>query len=228
MNPATLARTAPFILFMAFIGLEELVRLLEHAGLFTLDPRTLPALYPLRVLAAGLLLYHFRAAYREIDFGQLRQTGHLLLSLVCGLAVFLLWIRMDTVLVSSPAPTGFNPLVFEDRAVQLAMSAVRLSGAVLVVPLMEELFWRSFLLRYLIDVSFLEVPVGQLKGFSFLACSLLFGLEHTYIAAGVMAGVAYTLLLYRTRSLACCILAHALTNLLLGCYVLKTGAWRFW
>lgn len=228
MKPETLARTAPFTLFMAFIGIEEVARLLEHAGLLVLDPRTLSALYPLRVLAAGLVLFHFRHVYHEINISQLKQTGHLLVSLSCGLLVFLLWIRMDTVIFPAQTTAGFNPLVFEDRAVQVAMVAIRLAGAVLVVPIMEELFWRSFLLRYLIDVSFLKVPIGQLKGFSFLACSLLFGLEHTYIAAGVMAGVAYTLLLYHTRSIACCILAHSLTNLLLGCYVLATAAWRFW
>jgi CAAX prenyl protease-like protein len=57
---------------------------------------------------------------------------------------------------------------------------------------------------------------------------VLFGLEHNFILAGVMAGIAYNLLLYRTKSLAHCILAHAVTNLALAIYVITTGKWQFW
>ncbi|MGA7827253.1 MAG: CPBP family glutamic-type intramembrane protease [Geobacteraceae bacterium] len=56
----------------------------------------------------------------------------------------------------------------------------------------------------------------------------MFGLEHNLFLAGIMAGIAYNLLLYRTKSLSACILAHGLTNLALGIYVLQTGKWYFW
>jgi CAAX prenyl protease-like protein len=61
-----------------------------------------------------------------------------------------------------------------------------------------------------------------------LICAVLFGLEHNLILAGIMAGVAYSLLLYWTKSIYQCILAHAVTNLVLGIYVLQTGYWQFW
>jgi CAAX prenyl protease-like protein len=99
---------------------------------------------------------------------------------------------------------------------------------VLVVPLMEELFWRSFLLRYLIDQNFESVPVGSFTWPSFLVTTVLFGLEHHFLVAGMLAGAIYSLLLYRTRSLAQCVLAHAVTNLALAGYVLYTGNWYFW
>jgi CAAX prenyl protease-like protein len=56
----------------------------------------------------------------------------------------------------------------------------------------------------------------------------MFGFEHNYILAGIMAGVAYNILLYKTRSLAQCVLAHAVTNLALAVYVVVTGNWQFW
>ena len=105
---------------------------------------------------------------------------------------------------------------------------MRLAGAAIVVPIMEELFWRSFLIRYLINEDFSSIQIGFFTFKSCLITIVLFGLEHQFIIAGIMAGILYNLLLYRTRSIAACIASHALTNLLLGLYVLKTGAWRFW
>jgi hypothetical protein len=108
------------------------------------------------------------------------------------------------------------------------MVLFRMAGAVLIVPLMEELFWRSFLIRYIIDKNFENVPPGTFTWVSFLLTVVLFGFEHHYILAGMMAGVFYNLLLYRTRSLAQCVLSHAVTNLALGIYVVSTGKWQFW
>jgi CAAX prenyl protease-like protein len=111
---------------------------------------------------------------------------------------------------------------------RLVLTASRLFGAALVVPVMEELFWRSFLIRYIVNSDFTKVPVGLFSWGSFAITVVLFGLEHHYLIAGMMAGIAYNLLLYRSRSLAHCILAHGVTNLVLGWYVLQTGAWHFW
>jgi len=57
---------------------------------------------------------------------------------------------------------------------------------------------------------------------------VLFGAEHNFIYAGMMAGAAYNLILYKTRSLAQCVMAHAVTNLALAVYVVATGKWQFW
>jgi CAAX prenyl protease-like protein len=93
---------------------------------------------------------------------------------------------------------------------------------------MEELFWRSWLLRYIISQDFKSVEIGRFTLPSFLIGTVMFGLEHNLWLAGIMAGALYSLLLYRTKSLAQCIVAHAVTNLLLGIYVLQTGKWYFW
>ena len=106
--------------------------------------------------------------------------------------------------------------------------AFRLAGAAIVIPLAEELFWRSFALRFLEKSAFKSIPLGQFSWFSFILVSLAFGLEHHRWLPGIIAGLAYAGLLYRTKNLFSPILSHAVTNLLLGVYVLSTGRWEFW
>lgn len=225
---AALFRYLPFAVFMGFIGLDELIRFLAGLGLFTLDPATLQYLYPIKTLTVGGLLYAFKKQYQELSFKDLADIPATLLACAVGLLVFALWIKMDWTLGAAGVPQGFDPTLLPGRNVQFAMTSFRIVGAVLVVPLMEELFWRSFLIRYIIDKNFDSIPLGAFTWASFLISVVLFGLEHHYILAGIMAGFFYNLLLYRTRSLAQCVLAHAVTNLALAIYVVATGKWQYW
>lgn len=227
LNPG-MCRIAPFALFMAFIGLEQGLRFLAERDLLTLSETALYYLYPVKAVAVAFLLYIFRGEYGELSFKDLKKLPLTLASCGIGLLVFVLWIRMDWTYSASLSPQGFNPTLLPGPTVQFFMTLFRVVGAVLVVPLMEELFWRSFLIRYIIDPDFSKVPIGRLTWSSFLATAILFGLEHHFILAGIMAGVIYNLLLYRTRSLAQCVLAHAVTNLALALYVITTGKWHFW
>lgn len=228
MQSKALPRILPFALFMSFIGLEELARFLIKKGLFTLSETALLYLYPIKTFAVVCLLLLLWKNYDEIILKDLRNVKKTLISLFSGLLIFFLWINLDFSFATQGNPQGFNPFQFESTIVQLSMISVRIAGAVLVVPVMEELFWRSFLIRYLVTNDFSKTPIGQFTWFSFLATSLLFGLEHHYILAGVVAGIIFNLLLYQTKSLAQCILAHAVANLGLAIYVLLTGEWRFW
>ena len=113
-------------------------------------------------------------------------------------------------------------------AVAWALIAVRFIGAAMVVPILEELFWRSFLLRYIINPDFKQVALGTFSWFSFVAVVILFGLEHHRLIQGMIAGAIYTALVVRQKSLRGCIVAHGVTNLGLGIYVLATQSWAFW
>lgn len=228
MKNPMVQRIAPFVLFMIFIGIEELARTLANKGLIAISAQSLCYLYPVKTVSVAFVLYLFRNSYPEIELRRLLSLRHLAVSLLCGITVFVLWINMDFTLHPSLASGGFNPLLFQNQALTGIMIFTRLAGAVLVVPVMEELFWRSFFLRYIVDQNFAKVAIGTFTWPSFLIVTLLFGLEHDLFYAGIMAGVAYNLLLYYTRSISHCILAHALTNLLLGGYVLATHRWYFW
>ncbi len=123
---------------------------------------------------------------------------------------------------------GYDPTVFPDGITRSMLIGFRLAGASIVVPVMEELFWRSFLVRYLIDSDIKKVAIGQFTAMSCIVTIILFGMEHNFWLSGIIAGAVYTLLLYRTKSIAQCILSHAVTNFSLGIYVLNTGKWHFW
>lgn len=226
-NNAALHRYLPFAVFMGFIGIDEIIRFLAGQGLFKLEATTLYYLYPLKALTVGWLLYLFKDRYDELNIKDLANLPATALSCAIGLLVFVLWIRMEWTLGASGVPQGFNPGLLPHNS-QLVMTLFRIVGAVLVVPLMEELFWRSFVIRYIIDKNFDTVRIGTFTWGSFLLTVVLFGLEHNFVYAGVMAGVFFNLVLYRTRSLAQCVLCHAVTNLALAIYVVSTGKWQFW
>jgi uncharacterized protein len=228
MKRYTFCRVAPFALYMAFIAVEEGVRFIAGKGFIDLSAESLFFLYPLKVISVALLLFLFRKSYTEISFSDLGRPFVAMVSLLAGMMVFILWVNMDFPIATIGKPLGFNPTLFQDQAIRICMIAARLSGAVLVVPLMEELFWRSFLIRYIVDQEFSKVPLGFFTWPSFLITAILFGLEHNLFLAGIMAGIVYNLLLYYTRSIAHCVAAHAITNLALGIYVLQTGNWHFW
>jgi CAAX prenyl protease-like protein len=221
-------RYLPFALFMGFIGIDEFARFLAGQGLFKLEATTLYYLYPIKTLVTGYLLYLFKEHYKELRLRDLTNIPATLTAFGIGLLVFALWIRMDWTFGTNAAPQGFNPLLLQGQTTRISMTFFRIAGAVLVVPLMEEIFWRSFLIRYAIERDFSKVPIGTFTPASFFITVVLFGLEHNYILAGIMAGALYNILLYRTRSLAQCVLSHAVTNLALAIYILYTGKWEFW
>ena len=221
-------RYIPFTVFIIFIALDEFVRFLTGQGLFTLEATTLYYLYPVKAVATGYLLFLFKEQYHELKFKDLANLPATLASCGVGLLVFALWIKMDWTFGVASVPQGFNPELLPGRNIQISMTLIRVAGAVLIVPIMEELFWRSFLIRYIIDHKFDNISIGTFTWASFLITVVLFGLEHNFFYAGIMAGIFYNMILYRTRSLAQCVMAHAVTNLALAIYVVSTGKWQFW
>lgn len=223
-----MSRVLPFAAFMACIGIEELLRFFAGRGWVALSPDIFLYTYPVRIfLVVGLLIY-YRKQYAELKWADLRNVPMLLLALLSGILVFFVWIGLSDFVFSgaSKAP-GYNPLQLPS-AVQLPLVIVRIIGASVVVPIMEELFWRSFLIRYLVDVDFESIPLGTYTLSSFLITVVLFGFEHHLVLAGIAAGLAYNLLLYKTRSLALCVVAHSITNMILAGYVICSMRWDLW
>jgi uncharacterized protein len=106
--------------------------------------------------------------------------------------------------------------------------SVRILGSALVVPPLEEVFYRSFLYRYIARPNFEEIPVGQFRWGPFLITATLFGVAHHEWLAGVLCGIAYQGLVCWKKRLGDAITAHAITNFLLGLWVVWKGAWNFW
>lgn len=219
ISPPVLARVLPFALFMGFIALANGI---DAWFLNSWDSRWI---YPLKTLVVGAVLTFFWKHYEElkapINLGALTQ------SVLVGLVVFVLWINLDQGWLDLGGGPGYDPRQ-PDGSLDWALVGFRLAGAALVVPLMEELFWRSFLMRWIDRHDFLALPVAQASMKAILVSSVLFGLEHTLWFAGILAGLAYAVLYRKHGSLWAPIVAHATTNLVLGLWVLYEEAWGFW
>src|SRR3954465_7615994 len=181
--------------------------------------------YPAQTVICGALVLWFWRDY------ELRPPRGIWFALLVGVVVFAIWIAPQQFLGFAPRATGFDPEVFAAQP-SLYWSTVifRFLRLVVVVPLVEEIFWRGFLLRYLISERFTTVAVGAFSWLSFAVVTLAFGLAHSpadWVAA-LICGALYNLVAYRTRSLAACVAAHATTNLLLGLWIMQTRQWGFW
>ncbi len=106
----------------------------------------------------------------------------------------------------------------------------RIAVAVIAVPLVEEIFWRAFLLRALINwADFEKVPLGKFTWFSFVGTALLSTVQHPdNWAVSIFCWMAFNLLFYWKRSILFLVIVHGVTNLALYIYVVKTHDWIFW
>ena len=189
-------------------------------------------LYPARVLAVGAVL--FVCSRRLVSF----RAGNWAGSILVGVAVFVLWVLPDLLWPAYRSHGLFdNPLV---GSAQSSLSpdlrndpifiAFRVFGSVALVPILEELFWRAWLMRWLVrPEDFQSVRLGTYTHYSFWLTAALFAAEHgSYWDVGLLAGIIYNWWMVRTGRLADCIVAHAVTNGLLAGYVLHSGHWQYW
>jgi len=207
----------PYIIpFAIFIGFGLIGSQFENDVYF---------IYPIKTVAVAIALYIYRKSYVELY--QRIPIKSILLACLIGIVVFVTWILPEG-LYPTLGESQFNPFIFENKSWITLLIIFRLIGAVLVVPIFEELFWRSFLIRWIIDQDFKKVPIGKFSWLSFLLIVIFFGLEHHRWLVGIAAGAIYNGLLYQQKNLWSCIIAHAVTNLALGIYVLLTQQWGYW
>lgn len=196
---------APMALYMVFLQAQ------------TSWPQLLEFWYPAKAIAVAATLWWLRRYYVEW------KASFSLLAVGIGLLAIVIWIWIDP----------FYPKIGGDAAPfdptgKWLFIGFRIAGAVLVVPVMEELFWRAFFIRWLTDEDFKTVPLGTFTWLSFAGTTVLFGLEHSQWLAGIVCGALYNWLFYRTKSVFACVIAHAISNAALAAWVLGTGDWKFW
>lgn len=182
-------------------------------------------IYPAQTVICGAIVLWF---WRDYKLGAPRQAWF---AFATGLVVLGIWIAPQQFFAVAPRLTGFDPEVFADNpALYWGTVVLRFARLVIVVPLVEEIFWRGFLLRYLIDERFTALAIGTFSWVSFAVVTIGFGFAHSTAdwVAAFICGALYNLVAYRTRSLTSCVIAHAVTNLLLGLWIMQTRQWGFW
>jgi len=230
-DPATWAHIAPFAVWLT---------VMYGAG----EPSA--ANYSLRtVLGAVTLLWtrpwrwYGRPSWRDVPW-----------ALAAGLGAFVLWVGFESDAFRAlapraaewyerylvgPLPAGFGRLrtpmtnypYLPARAGWTAFG-IHMVGTSLVIAMAEEFFWRGFLYRWLCARNFQSLPLTHLDPPMFAAVAVLFGLEHTEWFVGVLTGLIYGALVVRSGRIWPAVIAHGLTNFLLGLHVLRADAWWFW
>ena len=178
--------------------------------------------YPVKTILVAVSLIYFWNTYKQ----EIRFTFSWL-PVISGVVVFFIWVLPEG-LYPQIGHSEFNPFDQASGYGVYFLIVFRLVGASLIVPIMEELFWRSFALRFCIRSDFKSIPLGHFSWSSFILISLLFGFEHHRWLVGIFAGMIYAGVLYRRKNLFDPILSHAITNFLLGLYVILTHQWSFW
>jgi exosortase E/protease (VPEID-CTERM system) len=176
-------------------------------------------LYPLRVIAGALVLWGFRRSYRGLNW-KLSYAGP-----VIGIGVFLLWI------LPWPSSASHMPETLKEATplVRNVWIVFRCAGAILTVPIAEELAFRGFLLRRLVSPDFELLDYRHFTWIALTVSSLVFGAMHggRWIA-GTLAGLLYAFAMLRKGRIGDAVAAHATTNALLAILVLTRGEWGYW
>jgi CAAX prenyl protease-like protein len=222
--PSILPYAAPMFAYVILSSVEGYLPQAEN------HPSALwyPLAYTVKVVVVGIAAWWYRSAWQ--DLRPLPRLSHVALAALLGVIVWGLWIGLDGYYPALPflgRRAAFDPAALAPLPRGLFIG-VRLLGLVVLVPLVEELFWRSFLIRWLIDQEFSKVPIGRVTPLSAAASSAFFALVHPEWLPALLTGLLWAFLLWCTKSVSACVLSHATANLVLGSYVIAAGAWKYW
>jgi len=168
--------------------------------------------YALRAIIAGILLAVFWKEYKlkfRID----------ILAIIIGIIIAVAWLFTYDILPLFSI--SFEPM-------STSTFILKLIGFLIIAPLIEELFTRSFVARVLINKDWRKVKIGKFTVSSFLITAIFFGFSHNAWVAGLISAVLLNILLYKRKSIESCILAHFTANLTLAVYIIANSAWYIW
>lgn len=208
-------RVIPFVVFVLPLALQGPVGLGSPFWI-----------YVLRTCAGAALVWWMWPRVKEMRWAFSWEA------VVAGIAVFFLWIGLGDFVpkLLTAEGAGWNPHEVYGAGSGLAwfFVIVRLVGSSLVVPPMEEVFYRSFFYRYMVRSEFMGVELKHFDLRALVVTSLVFGFAHHEWLAGIVCGLIYQGLVLRKGRLGDAMTAHAITNFLLGAWVIYRGAWHFW
>ncbi len=209
------ARVAPFVIFLVLTFCQGLF---GEAGRYWF--------YLIKTVVGAWLIWQMWPHVREMRWALSWEA------VVVGVAVCVMWVGIDPYYpkFGKPGPEWNPHQVFGTNSAGAWMFIlVRLLGSTLVVPPLEEVFYRSFLYRWFVKIDFQSMPFNQFHALSFVVTAIIFGPgQHYQWLAGILCGLAYQWLVWRRNRLGDAMTAHAITNFLLGVWVIWRGAWQFW
>ena len=212
-KPAT-ARVAPFAVFLALTVCQ---------GRF--GAASACWFYFAKTVVGVWLIWEMRPFVSEMRWAVSREA------ILAGVGIFAVWVGLDPFypkFVTSGATGNPGDSFGEGSALAWFFIAVHVLGMTFVVPPLEEVFYRSFLYRCIARQDFLSVRLNQFLPLPFFATIAVFGFSHNEWLAGILCGAAFQWLVLRKNRLGDAMTAHAITNFLLGAWIVWKGAWHFW
>jgi len=208
------ARIAPFVVWVVFTAMGES----KGAGTYWF--------YAVKTVIGAWMLWEAREFVPEMRW------AFSLEAVLVGIAIFGVWVGFEGLYPPlTKIAEGWNPNKFYGQGAAAAWSFIvlRILATTIVVPPLEEIFYRSFLYRYFVKLDFRSMPFNQFHALSFVVTSMIFGFMHPdRWLPGVICGLAFQWLVVRKNRLGDAMTAHAITNFLLGIWVVWKGAWSFW
>jgi CAAX prenyl protease-like protein len=207
-------RVAPFLIFIILT-----------AGQGKFGPASYYWVYAAKTLAGVFLVWAMWPIVKEMRWAFSWE------SVVVGVAIFVFWVGLDAHYPKFGKIDHFwNPheQFGHGSALAWAIILIRILGSSLVVPPLEEVFYRSFVYRYIVNPDFEKVPLGVYSLQALLISAAIFGIAHYQWLPGILCALAYQGLVIKKKRLGDAMTAHAITNFLLGLYVPWKGQWQFW
>jgi exosortase E/protease (VPEID-CTERM system) len=178
-------------------------------------------LYPLRCVAAVGILWVYRRSYATLDW-RVSWRAPALGALIAGL-----WLLFAHYLIAPSAKP--EALYLLPPPLRAAWIGSRLFAATVTVPIAEELAYRGYLLRRLVNPEFQAVQFQDVRWPALAVCAVLFGITHgTMWLPAILAGLAYGTIAIKTGRIGEAVVAHAATNALLAAAVLLFDQWQIW
>lgn len=208
------ARVAPFVIFLVLTFCQ---------GQFGEASRYW--FYLAKTLVGAWLIWEMRSVVLEMRWAFSWEA------VAVGVLVCAIWIGLDEFypkLGSTGIPWNPHVQFGDGSGLAWLFIVVRVIGSSLVVPPLEEVFYRSFLYRYIAKTDFMALPLGHFAWTPFLVTAAVFGFVHHEWLAGILCAMAYQGLVIRKQRLGDAMTAHAITNLLLGIWIVWKGDWKFW
>ena len=222
-RPDWLPYVAPMIAFLVLTTLEGQLPLANEKT----HPTYYPIAYGVKLIIVVIVTWFSREAW--VDLRRLPCPKELAVAVLLGLLVTFQWVGLEgwypTVSLLG-SRSGFDPGVYSPIG-KVGYLLMRFTGLVILVPVIEELFWRSFLWRWLIDPDFKKIAIGQPSTLAAAATAGLFALSHPEWLPALITGLLWAWLVWKTKSISACVISHAVANLALGLYVVSTGDWKY-
>ncbi len=203
--------------FAVFAGLTMLQGQFGETGQYWI--------YALKTVLAAYLLWIMRRHVQELKWKLSWEA------VAVGVFVFIAWVGLDGLYPTFSQRQGlFNPMKTYGQGAYLGVLfiGVRIAGSTLIVPMLEEVFYRSLLYRFFIQSEFLKIPLGRFDLKAFIIVGAAFGISHFEWLPGILCAFAYQGLVCRKNRLGDALCAHAITNLLLGIWIVVRGDYIFW